>query len=187
MKGILFSEPMFNFVIEGRKTQTRRIVKPQPQGCFVPTKDGYQDGHYHNFDHRYEVGETVYIKEPYSFGLEDETVYKYSSLEIKGYKWENKLFMPAKYARYFIEITGVRCERVNEITSEDCLKEGICLVNDPIGMKCYHWDKNSNYAYANPREAYAALFDSINGKGIWESNPYVWVYSFKNPELLTEK
>jgi len=126
--------------------------------------------------HLVDSGEIT--QEPYSFGLEDETVYKYSSLEIKGYKWENKLFMPAKYARYFIEITGVRCERLQDISDEDCLKEGIerCNLKNHFGV--WENDKFTIYGFT-PRDDYAALFDKINGKGTWDSNPLVWIYDYK--------
>jgi hypothetical protein len=214
MKGICFIEPLFYAAVNGKKTQTRRIMKRQTKNSFklvelnciedgkdmiyygFRTKEQYDNqsewsrthleytfmGKEYNRKHfnypYYKLGEKVYLKEPYSFGLEDETVYKYNSLEIKGYKWENKLFMPAKYARYFIEITAVRCERLQDIGYDDCLKEGIKyrgITFDGMGL----WNNGDGKDYPNPQRAYEALIDKINGKGTWESNPYVWVYDFK--------
>ena len=186
----MFSEAMFHATIEGRKTQTRRIINSKTiekldeywswRECALSqcTSEISVEADATTSFASYRVGETVYIKEPYSFGLEDETVYKYSSLEIKGYKWENKLFMPAKYARYFIKITGVRCERVQDISDEDCLKEGI----KPIPQKynaAFIYNYGGSDCENTPKRAYAELFDSINGKGTWGSNPYVWVYDYK--------
>lgn len=178
---------MFLSIISGTKTQTRRLVKPQPQGCFVPTKDGYQDGHYRNFKPRYKVGEIVYIKEPFVIagGRKENPdgliAYKYRPNVLfknaqQPDKWENPRTMPEKYARYFIQITGVRCERVQEISDKECLKEGI------IKWKClnlYYFDKNKTPDYKTQKQAFAALFNEINGIGKWESNPFVWCYSFK--------
>jgi len=141
---------------------------------------------------KYKVGEKVYLKEPYFiFDEKDNSCfYKYlpkvdwltdkeflnsvnSISRLKG--WKNKLFMPESAARYFIEITAVRAERLKDISDEDCIKEGIFEVMggalnmnsiDPIG-------------YLQPSDAYAALIDKISGKGTWDNNPFVWVYDFK--------
>jgi len=204
MKGIIFTQEMFNAVIIGRKTQMRRIMKPQPidgdylATTIVPKGESYwQDGSVRmpyksdrQIKHRYKVGETLYIKEPYYItryqgGLMDlewkECVkYKYGTKE-ENYelRWNNPHTMAASQSRHFIEITGVRCERVQEISDEDCLKEGLMTVNGN-GLdvpKRYGFGKY--FGYYTPREAYAALFDKINGKGAWNRNPFVWVYDFK--------
>ena len=92
---------------------------------------------------------------------------------------KNKLFMSERHARYFIEITDIRCKRVQDISDDDCFSEGIYKVDSLSTRKCYQFD-DSNYAeFYTPKQAYAALFDKINGKGTWESNPYVWVYDYK--------
>jgi hypothetical protein len=96
--------------------------------------------------------------------------------------------MPAMRAGTVPEITGVRCERLQDISDEDCAKEGITKLSD-MGIL---YEENiftngletkfsaSGYEeYKTPREAYAALIDSINGKGTWDRNPYVFVYDFR--------
>jgi hypothetical protein len=95
--------------------------------------------------------------------------------------------MPEKYARHHIEITGVRAERLQAISDNDCLKEGI--VKDfiipawAIGehyVATYYYEGTSRFdGWDTPRDAYAALIDEIHGKGKWQSNPFVWVYDFK--------
>jgi len=177
----MFSEDMFNAVIEGRKTQIRRIVKPQPDELDLKSWSTFE-----RTRPRYKVGETVYIKESYYIthyqgGLMDleqkeSVIYKYNTkYENYEWAWENKLSMPEKYSRYFIEFTGIRCERVRSINNEDCLKEGI--IESKYIRKHYKY-KRDGYLYNTLKDAYAAMFDSINGKGAWESNPYVWIYSF---------
>ena len=140
---------------------------------------------------KYKVGETVYLKEPYAVSGK-YIIYKLGStigqeFDKAGIKWKNKLFMPESAARYFIEITGVRAERLQDISEEDCLKEGIEYNSNPFSecntIGCSFGVKfpyNNGYVnYTTPRKAYASLIDKINGKGTWERNPFVWVYDFK--------
>ena len=90
--------------------------------------------------------------------------------------------MPEIFAQHFIEITGVRCERVQYISDEDCLKEGIMQLNTKFGnthSSMFKYDKKEYFDYGTPQQAYAALFNKINGKGAWEANPFVWIYDFK--------
>jgi hypothetical protein len=182
-KGILFTEAMFHAVVEGRKTQTRRVMKPQPDS-------DEESNHLVELKPRYKVGETVAMLEPYCEIFHPERdlnkrikiVYKYDYLEgiyfgILGLtdKWENKLFMPRKYARYFIEITGVKCEMLHDISDEDCLKEGIVFDQ----LTSHYGIPYSNMTLEEiPQQAYAALINSIK-KGTWERNEWVWVYDFK--------
>lgn len=180
MKGICFKEALFNSIISGVKNQTRRIMKSQPDNNGVWDDDKFprsvdsdlhgfngttSEGESKEFKPRYKVGEVLFLKEPYCF-CKDKPMYKYgesgTDLMPKRY-WKNKLFMPKSAARYFIEITGVRIERLQNISDSDCVREGIS-----------EWD-----AHLSPQKAYAALIDEINGKGTWDANPFVWVYDFK--------
>lgn len=144
---------------------------------------------------KYKVGEIVYLKEPYLYADDNEEkcirpYYKFSTadvlqLKVMGVdiKWKNKLFMPESAARYFVEITGVRAEKLKDISDEDCMKEGIqrnpeaIPIGYPFGIKFSY--NNGYYNYTTPQEAYAALINEINGKGTWEKNPWVWVYDFE--------
>jgi hypothetical protein len=193
MKGINFIEPLFRKVVSGGKTQTRRIIVSRTGFFNVIGKNGFvkevwqcdADG-WNGEDlipvrPRYKPGETLYLKEPYAV-LDDMILYRYGSNgESTVDTWQNKLFMPGKYARYFIEITGVRAERLQEISDEDCMKEGIReerFVNFPY--ETFYVIPDMSCPLSNtPREAYAVLINEINGCGTWESNPFVWVYDFK--------
>ncbi|MDR1339475.1 MAG: hypothetical protein LBK58_05430 [Prevotellaceae bacterium] len=212
MKGILFTEPLFHQVVCGEKTQTRRIINPQPEGAVIPVvkaidgelflddnsktvigKHGYTSSEHGYFEPRYKPGEKLYLKEPYHIDSGNEVLYKYAKAPAvrKCLKWQNKLFMPAKFARYFIEITGVRMERLQDISNGDCLKEGIFKTDltDGKGWDHYDWINRSAPVSGwniNPRSAYASLIDSIGGKGTWDRNPYVFVYDFKLTNKTSE-
>ena len=204
MKGICFIEPLFNSTIKELKEQTRRIINDKT----LEKLDEYWSWREFALSQqtfgvsvepdatisfaRYKVGEILYLKEPYI--RTNHTIYKYSedknTIEKLRLDWQNKLFMPEKYARYFIEITDVRCERLQDISDDDCLKEGIveaeCISERHFEMV---YENGLNSIKSNngflliqsntPKEAYAALIDKINGKGTWESNPFVWVYDYK--------
>lgn len=215
MKGICFKEYLFLATIAGKKTQTRRninvpngfIGKPvgEPNNPDNPLGFMYIGG---ILRPKYNIGNKIYLKEPYCLYEEKyqelktsptiEIAYKYGvrdaveAFDIYPYEiitgesvWKNKLFMPESVARYFIEITGVRCERLQDITEEDCIKEGIIEnkeakpIGYPFGIKFPFNNGIEKANYSTAKEAYAALYDKINGKGTWEKNEYVWVYDYK--------
>ena len=209
MKGILFKEEMYKVILAGKKSQTRRTVK-QPKNSYgiqvSKNKDGLVTGVYaYDADEstikpgtddewqilpRYKVGETLYLKEPYldnqsDWGIPqpDGTYIKYkfdNFLPVK--KWKNKLFMPERCARAFIKITDVTCERLSQISGEDCFKEGIQeYTKDSIirlykyGVEGSEWDDIPD----RPVQAYQDLWNSINGPESWNQNPFVFVYTFE--------
>lgn len=94
----------------------------------------------------------------------------------------NKMFVKAEYMPHRIRIDKVRVERLQDISEEDCLKEGIKIGHSPRrGKQYYYIDKNYNAPRGikrTPREAFAQLIDDVMGKGTWKSNPWVWVYEF---------
>lgn len=117
---------------------------------------------------RYQPGEVVYLKEPYKIGFDDHLPYYKYLTDIKlpaGIdRWENKLFMPAKYARYFIRIKDVRVENVGDISNDDAICEGF-----------------------NSKENFINTFTKINKLKIWD-RPWVFAYTFElteKPESLT--
>ncbi len=160
-------------VLEGRKTMTRRVCKGEiPLGNWAETEK-YAP---------YQVGEVVAIAQSYESILCDLSISDIIRNEISdnhsGYK--NKMFVKAELMPHHIKITNIRVERLQDISDEDCLREGI-----------RKWDKdgnplepsydfvNSPHGYATPREAFAALIDKVSGRGTWDSNPMVWVYEFE--------
>ena len=190
MKGILFKPDMRKAIVEGRKTVTRRVMQNQPVLMDkVYERDFRKDAG--GRKSRYQVGEVVYIKEPwhylnieenkatpYDFGIEfadGEILWWTDNGNEMNYPLDEKkrspMFLKAKFARYFIKITDVRPERLQEITEEDTIKEGIV-------------PSRQRYFRPSNVEQYAALWDSINPKRPWSSNPWVWRIEFKKVEKL---
>lgn len=140
---------------------------------------------------RYEIGEVVAIAQSYMdvdrFHRKGKNTayleYLDSILpELKLHPgWTNKMFVKADLMPHHIEITGIKVERLQDISDEDCLKEGIykgqCGSADTHFMDVYYY-KGDIQPYCTPREAFAALIDKVSGKGTWESNPFVFAYEF---------
>ena len=110
--------------------------------------------------------------------------------KVPGFK--NKMFVNANYMPHHILITSIRVENLQDITDEDCLKEGIYYdkeggqsIGYPFAVPFYYTfdgaiGKNGKQLHwTTPREAFAALIDKVSGKGTWEDNPLVWVYEFE--------
>lgn len=140
------------------------------------------------FNALYKVGEVVAIAQSY------ESVYHECGLEtmdmlVSGLKyssgWNNKMFVKADLMIHHIEITEIKVERLQDISDEDCLKEGIYRLDSSNGSGgiAYSFanasDKKHMVLYDTPREAFAALIDKVSGKGTWESNPFVFSYEFR--------
>lgn len=198
MKKIMFNSKygLNNAVLEGRKTMTRRIINPQP--TYDKMKGMYWKGGYYGigFDNpndayknfvsgtehnkscnRYRVGEVIAIARPYKDIADFDSIKEILRLHDTA-GWNNKMFVKANRMEYFIKITGVRVERLQDITSEDCLKEGI--FKHISHAKVYYMHEGiGNYFFETPRHASASLIDRVSGKGTWKSNPWVWVYEFE--------
>lgn len=192
MKKIMFNEEygLQRAVLKGRKTMTRRMV---PVGTLAKAKAksqlyGKREEYYIRYYAYYKVGDIVAIAQRYS-DLSDETIYesddmlkvRQSALE-KG--WCNKMYVNAELMPHHIRITKVKVEHLQDISDDDCLKEGIGYVGGysenyylghGVQLDNGEWMKLGN----SPREAYSVLIDKISGKGTWERNPLVYVYEFE--------
>lgn len=191
-------------VIKGRKTNTRRII---PREFFTLQWDvrGEKDLVFENADGdmidirrsrytKYKIGEVVAVAQRYSaiaaghpdvdtFLLQVAKAHKISIEsvhELAG--WNNKMFTKAELMPHQIRITGVCCERLQDISDEDCLKEGI--IWDEADLEYYTYEYydyvgNSDDGFDTPREAFASLIDKVSGRGTWDLNPWVVVYEFE--------
>ncbi len=190
MKGILFKPDMIKAIKEGRKTQTRRVMQNQP----IEMDKVYYKAFRKDFGGRiprYQVGEVVYIKEAFALHpAAKELGYPIVFYKERGdvtselNRWKSPLFMPAWAARDFIRITHVRPERLQEITEEDALAEGITIMHG-TWQSIEKDNKTGELKLVGEpqpftaRYHYGALWDSINPKYPWASNCWVWRYEFK--------
>ena len=139
---------------------------------------------------KYELGEVVAIAQSYMdvdrFHRKGKNAafleYLDSILpELKLYPgWTNKMFVRADFMPHHIRITDIKIERLQNISDEDCFKEGIFKWDagqKDIPFYSFHYADIPDYS--NPCDAFAELIDKVSGKGTWESNPYVFVYEFE--------
>lgn len=181
MKKILFNDRygLTEAVLSGRKTQTRRIIKLDSLEVYSASK-AYGDPEWSIIAQyaKYKVGEVVAVAQSYHSFYNDECDPR---IFPNGAGWTNKMFVRADLMPHQIRITDVRVERLQDISDEDSMAEGVYILDeDPMNPQAYIYTfPNSPEAYYHPREAYAALIDRISGKGTWQSNPYVFVYEFE--------
>jgi len=206
-KPIPFSTPMVQVILQGRKTQTRRVIKnPEYYGCLtgdcphVHRDDCARSVSEHS---PYKVGQRLWVREewakvPMTAYWHDSTiphreltnsdargdgwwaVYK-ASWERVSPGWKSSRFMPRWASRITLEVVSIRAERVQDINGADAFAEGVpCSAWSEMD-----WDDDgypTSYVKRDQQaiEEYEELWDRINGKTYpWSSNPWVWVIEFK--------
>lgn len=209
MQKIMFNDKygLTDAVIEGTKTMTRRVV---PEREVEKYQEWYDDVLSIGFDDlsveiqsfedvvrniaRYSVSEIVAVAQSYQNIPVDCLPHGVFSMEAyaeqKG--WSNKMFVEAKLMSHQIRITDITVERLQDISNEDCLKEGVYkdedsgrIIGYPFGIPFFYTffgAKNKDgkqLHWTTPCEAFAALIDKVSGKGTWEKNPWVFAYEFE--------
>lgn len=227
-RGMLFSKSMVLALLDGSKTQTRRIVKPQPtidaQGNFC--WNGW------NFGQTFEgpriqaiasplpssktkkvhcpygkPGDRIWVRETgwerperspkmlregadtwerYYYDADGWTDLEHDQFKEWGFKRRPCIHMPRWASRIDLEITGVRVERLQDISEADAKAEGIESAFDGTRWRMYdHCDGEEKSLYVGPRwtidpiRSYKSLWLSINGAGSWDANPWIWVIEFR--------
>lgn len=201
MKKIMFNDRygLTQAVLEGRKTQTRRIAFKRDM---EPLMQGITSEYLIAVRSRYKLGETIAIAQKYDDLVKDDEFYRLCGIHgmpLECIKYEkgctNKMFVRADLMPHHIRITRIRVERLQDISVKDCLAEGICHTDikgalwgvapikgeGPTGTCENHsvFGRGPWHMYSSVRRAYAALIDRISGKGTWDSYPYVFVYDFE--------
>lgn len=207
MKKIMFNDKfsLTKAVIEGRKTQTRRVI-PQAtidkimevQALYYEATldklDGLELFEYYFYFHidsdkkfPYNIGEVVAVAQSYRDcgGINKDGRPNWDVIaEAKGASnagWHNKMFVRADLMPHQIRITSVRIERLQNISDEDCIKEGVRKVVNENGIYVQYYVGKGDIAcsFENPREAFAHLINKVSKKDVWSENPYVFVYDFE--------
>ena len=197
---ILFSAPMVRAILDGTKTQTRRVVKPAHK-AWIEMPVTHQLGEWDKRPLPYgKTGDRLWVREAFAIvprtayrcseGVQqtlrpdddhDAAIYREGWVRSKGgFRWRPSIHMPRWASRITLEITGVRVERLQDISEADCWAEGVEQV-----MHDFTKESQIDMAYRlglcidDAKPLYAQLWESINGPGSWEANPWVWVVEFK--------
>lgn len=212
---ILFSTPMVQAILDGRKTQTRRIVK-MPDLIEHPdwfryignsndmeiTRKAipYDDRLYHEWQrvnsnevswviHSHKPKDILWVRETWGLQRNDwpeeaDTPFYCYKADDETYlpKWKPSIFMPKAACRIKLKIINIRVEKLQDITEEDAIAEGIGYgFQMNAGWPDYQHIENGvcELTQDSAGMSYASLWESINGKGSWEKNPWVWCLIFK--------
>lgn len=224
MKPILFSGPMVRAILDGQKTQTRRLCKqavdhgetahavcPARESGYIAwfsqqpspaeeiaafTKQQYQ----HGFKSPYSPGDMLWVRETWQPNPEagssfdgakipsDAVCYR-ADLSVEDAResgtWKPSIFMPKLAARLFLRVTDVRVQRLQEISEADVVAEGVAMTDEYL--EYIEWVANVAggvpHTTVSPREFFGDLWDRLYKKRApWESNPWVWVYTFERVE-----
>lgn len=189
-RSIIFNSEMVQAILDGRKTQTRRIINPQPECEEIPVlcDDGVWRGRYQYMREGcdgpeidvdvYEFkgypygqpGDRLWVRETYSIVKGHEPYYKAENPNpptLDKIKWIASIHMPRWASRITLEITNVRVQRLQDIIEEDANLDG--GFSDTYEPADYHVSFIGQFK---------ALWESIYGSGSWEKNPWVWVIEF---------
>lgn len=193
-KGILFNGPMVRAILEGRKTQTRRMMKPQPElrlGGFWHFKDcqwadgglGFPKSGIEDYA-PYLPGDRLWVRETfrpvcdddgmlicYDYRADPDWKWKRMRDEFRMSRWRPNIHMPRAASRITLEVTDVLAEQVQSISVADALAEGV--------LPAKEWLCPSDGAIP----AFADLWEKTYGPSSWESNPWLWVFCFKVLEV----
>lgn len=203
-KPILFSGPMVRGILEGRKTQTRRVVKGKALEWlaeFTPEFVAHPD----NAMCPHPAGSEMWVRETWALASIDgyralvarsermpsgktldetdgglDEVWLNDENKDKAEKlisldrWRPSIFMPRWASRITLTVTDVRVQRLQDISRDDAAAEGLSWVMPTYGIPGAAGSWN-----ADPRISYRWLWESINGSGSWAANPWIWAYTFE--------
>ena len=207
-KPILFSTEMVQAILEGRKTQTRRLhgldeIKKNPNDWtfyYFSKDDKRTFAHFRKQEDNkiksifgtspYQIGDILWVRETWQTTWNEnkkswDTIYKADGgywIDDDGImKWKPSIYMPKEAARIFLEVSNVRVERLKDISEEDAIEEGIEIIHyaENILPVFRNYLLKEKKGTLNPRLSFRTLWEKINGEDSWNANPWVWVYEFK--------
>ena len=182
----IFSAPMVNALLEGRKTQTRRVLNPQPAHdvAYVTLANGRwvasdAFGHGYLVNVPYAVGDRLWVKEPIDKVSEPGDVFYRADYEAeyggsaKGLGWRSARYMPRWASRLTLTVTDVRVQRLHDISEADAVAEGI----EPKWHAYTGYGKQAD-VLMSPYDSFASLWISIHNTNAWDANPWVVALTF---------
>lgn len=211
-KPILFSTPMVKAIEDNRKTMTRRTsglekVNEKPNEFKIVGISLLYNGAFKSYNYsmdiifdfmnkkgdiikckpRYQKGDKLWVKETFTIIHKNIICYKADTAYPKTIKWKSSLFMRKEYTRIWLECTEVRCERLQDISEQDALAEGIEKIEKGTPHEGYkdYYIKGLTIG-VKPIDSFFSLWLQINGLESMQSNPWVFVYEFKTnkPKII---
>lgn len=195
---ILFSTPMVKAIMTGAKTQTRRTIKEAivPGWEFVKLIESPASvvlrhkitRRIKTIDCPYGVpGDIIWVRETIAKCSDGTFLYKANGCKpIPPNKWKPSIHMPKDAVRIWLRVVRVRTERLQDITSEDALYEGVYYHPRLDKLKDYcaveYASVDIKHPFDDPADSFRSLWWSINGQASWNSNPWVWVVEFEKIE-----
>ena len=196
---ILFSAPMVRAILSGRKTQTRRIVKQKHLPFLENILGNFLDGKWNQRPLPYgKTGDRLWVRETFAHDFEHNRYFYKADCDNDGtvphlingsgigggignariQKWKPSIHMPRLASRILLEVVNVRVERLQDISEDDAKAEGSdvrdylgrILLDQSSNQGCYKW-------------GFRTAWESINGQGSWDLNPFVWVVEFRTLEI----
>lgn len=188
-KPILFNTEMVRAILEGRKTETRRVIKPQPKKTLWYSIAGYGHGKWYeeeNIKGRLwtppcHADDILYVRETWCSAYDGEEYFYFADkctereqtklLDYDDVRWRPSIHMPKEATRIFLKVMSVRVERLQDITEEQALAEGTKETFPPLAIDEFRdiWDSTIKM---QDQEQYG-----------WEANPWVWVILFERIEV----
>lgn len=213
-KPILFSTEMVQVNLAGRKTNTRRVIDEKHFGFLeYAFKNKKNLADWISRTAKYQIGDVLWVRETF-IDVNQQAEKHFSGVrfhykadgEFVGcWPWKPSIHMPKEAARIFLKILNVRVERLQDISEEDCVAEGIKMIKkgdvyqdieDGKLIDKIH-DEDCFYFYPSkgdfrddsympksifpnaPKTSFYSLWEKINGEGSWNKNPFVWVYEYQ--------
>ena len=171
---ILFSAPMVRALLAGTKTQTRRVIKPRHLAFFNQDAAAMLSDWNERPLPYGKPGDRLWVRETWhdaSSSLHSCALYRADGIDLHWDKWTPSIHMPRWASRITLEITSVRVERLQEISEADAQAEGWTRRPEVSTDPQVHKEA--------ARDWFMDLWESINGPGSWDANPWVWVIEFK--------
>lgn len=205
---IIFSTPMVQAILAGKKTMTRRLsgllrINLRPNDWAKPVYDPADGKWVFTAEHGHaeqvrlkcpygQPGDHLWLRErfmpaviwevcTYLYYADGPECYEHIVEQMEDQRWKPSIHMPRSASRITLEITNVRVERLNDISEQDAIAEGVEVIhmaeqNVPVFRNYLLKEKKGT---TNPIHSFDTLWKSINGPDSWQANPWVWVIEFK--------
>ena len=192
-RGILFSAPMIRALLDGRKTQTRRLAFVRPRQWSNPHRYGHETGEQRKSPWcKRQPGDRLYVRESLRLNESDELMYSADGQRVHfesipedfrpSMRGIPNFYMPRWAARLALIVTEKRRERLQDISAEDCIAEGCEIEGMSQNRETGEWEPADDYWLP-----FADMWDSIHGSGAWDGNPEVVALTFTVQRAAPER